>query len=194
MIIAVPAGPIERMQRLVQDLISLSRIEAEKYRLPNQPIDLAILVAEVHGEFLEAEHVPSSEITLDIAPDVAAVVGDRAQLSQVLHNLIGNAMKYGAAGAPVTVALRQGETGIVRLSVTDQGDGVAPQHLPRLTERFYRVDPGRSRAAGGTGLGLAIVKHVVERHRGRLDITSTVGQGTTVSVLLPAYAGTVTKE
>ena len=183
-----------RMQRLVQDLISLSRIEAEKYRLPNQPIDLALLVAEVRDELREAEHMPANEIALDIAPDVAAVVGDHAQLSQVLHNLIGNAMKYGAAGAPVTVALRQGETGIVRLSVTDQGDGIAPQHLPRLTERFYRVDPGRSRAAGGTGLGLAIVKHVIERHRGRLDITSTVGEGTTVSILLPAYGGAVTKE
>ena len=121
------------------------------------------------------------------------MVGDRVQLSQVLHNLIGNAMKYGAAGTPVTVALQQGNTGIIRLSVADQGDGIAPEHIPRLTERFYRVDAGRSRAAGGTGLGLAIVKHVVERHRGRLDIASTVGKGTTVSILLPAHAGAVTK-
>ncbi|MES2045225.1 MAG: ATP-binding protein [Pseudomonadota bacterium] len=183
-----------RMQRLVQDLISLSRIEAEKYRLPDQPVDLAALIEEVRGELQGAEQVRTNEIVTDIEPGVAPVVGDRVQLSQVLHNLIGNAMKYGAAGTPVTVALHQGNTGIVRLSVADQGDGIAPEHIPRLTERFYRVDAGRSRAAGGTGLGLAIVKHVVERHRGRLDIASTVGKGTTVSILLPAYAGTVTKE
>jgi two-component system phosphate regulon sensor histidine kinase PhoR len=183
-----------RMQRLVQDLISLSRIEAEKYRLPDQPVDLAALIEEVRGELQGAEQVRTNEIVTDIEPGVAAVVGDRVQLSQVLHNLIGNAMKYGATGTPVTVGLHQGSSGIVRLSVADQGDGIAPEHIPRLTERFYRVDAGRSRAAGGTGLGLAIVKHVVERHRGRLDIASTVGKGTTVSILLPAHADTVTKE
>jgi len=182
-----------RMQRLVQDLISLSRIEAEKYRLPDQPVDLAALIEEVRGELQGAEQVRTNEIVTEIEPGVAAVVGDRVQLSQVLHNLIGNAMKYGGAGTPVTVALQQGNTGIIRLSVADQGDGIAPEHIPRLTERFYRVDAGRSRAAGGTGLGLAIVKHVVERHRGRLDIASTVGKGTTVSILLPAHAGAVTK-
>ncbi len=141
----------------------------------------------------DVQHVTVREIRVDIEPGVAPVIGDRVQLSQVLHNLIGNAMKYGAAGTPVTVALHQGNTGIVRLSVADEGDGIAPEHLPRLTERFYRVDAGRSRAAGGTGLGLAIVKHVVERHRGRLDIASTVGKGTTVAILLPAHGGTVTK-
>ena len=182
-----------RMQRLVQDLISLSRIEAEKYRLPDQPVDLAALIEEVRGELQDVQHVTVREIRVDIEPGVAPVIGDRVQLSQVLHNLIGNAMKYGAAGTPVTVALHQGNTGIVRLSVADEGDGIAPEHLPRLTERFYRVDAGRSRAAGGTGLGLAIVKHVVERHRGRLDIASTVGKGTTVAILLPAHGGTVTK-
>jgi len=175
-----------RMQRLVQDLISLSRIEAEKYRLPDQPVDLAALIEEVRGELQDAQQVHTNEIVADIEPGVAPVVGDRVQLSQVLHNLIGNAMKYGAAGTPVTVALHQGNTGIIRLSVADQGDGIPPEHIPRLTERFYRVDAGRSRAAGGTGLGLAIVKHVVERHRGRLDIASLPGQGTTVSILLPA--------
>jgi len=182
-----------RMQRLVQDLISLSRIEAEKYRLPDQPVDLAALIEEVRGELQDAQEVRTNEIVTEIEPGVARVVGDRAQLSQLLHNLIGNAMKYGAAGTPVTVALHQGNSGIVRLSVADQGDGIAPEHIPRLTERFYRVDAGRSRAAGGTGLGLAIVKHVVERHRGRLDIASTVGKGTTVSILLPAHGSAVTK-
>ena len=182
-----------RMQRLVQDLISLSRIEAEKYRLPDQPVDLAALIEEVRGELQGAAEVRTNEIVTDITPGIAKVSGDRIQLSQVLHNLIGNAMKYGGAGTPVTVTLQHGATGMVRLSVADHGDGIAPEHLPRLTERFYRVDAGRSRAAGGTGLGLAIVKHVVERHRGRLDIASTLGKGTTVSILLPAHGSAVTK-
>ncbi len=182
-----------RMQRLVQDLISLSRIEAEKYRLPDSPVDLAGLVAEVRDELQDAQHVRTNEISLDLDTDLLPVVGDRAQLSQVLHNLIGNAMKYGAPGTPVRVSLRQDGNSMIRLSVTDEGDGIAPEHIPRLTERFYRVDAGRSRAAGGTGLGLAIVKHVVERHRGRLDIASIVGQGTTVSILLPVEGRTVTK-
>ena len=170
-----------RMQRLVEDLISLSRIEAEKYRLPATAVDLADLIAEVRAEIIQGP------VDLDIAADVPPVAGDRVQLSQMLHNLVGNGIKYGHAGKPVTVRLTQDAGGMVRLSVADQGDGIAAEHLPRLTERFYRVDPGRSRAGGGTGLGLAIVKHIVERHRGRLDIASVVGTGTTVSILLPAH-------
>jgi two-component system phosphate regulon sensor histidine kinase PhoR len=103
----------------------------------------------------------------------------------MLHNLVGNAMKYGRAGTPVTVRLAIDRSSMIRLSITDEGDGIAPEHIPRLTERFYRVDAGRSRTLGGTGLGLAIVKHIAERHRGRLDITSKVGTGTTVAVTLP---------
>jgi two-component system phosphate regulon sensor histidine kinase PhoR len=175
-----------RMQRLVEDLISLSRIEAEKYRLPDRAVDLAALIAEVRAE------LAGSDVVLDIAPAVPAVAGDRVQLSQMLHNLIGNGIKYGAPGTSVAVTLRQDRTGMVRLAVADQGDGIAPEHIPRLTERFYRVDAGRSRAAGGTGLGLAIVKHIVERHRGRLDIASVVGTGTTVSILLPVHAESTT--
>ena len=171
-----------RMQRLVEDLISLSRIEAEKYRLPAHAVDLADLIAEVRAEIIQGP------VDLDVGVDVPPVVGDRVQLSQMLHNLIGNGIKYGHVGKPVTVKLWHDAGGMVRLSVADQGDGIAPEHLPRLTERFYRVDPGRSRAIGGTGLGLAIVKHIVERHRGRLDIASVVGTGTTVSILLPAQA------
>src|SRR3546814_2096713 len=96
-------------------------------------------------------------------------------MSQLLHNLVGNAMKYGRAGTPVTVRLEPGDTGDVTLTVVDRGDGIPPEHLPRLTERFYRVDSGRSRALGGTGLGLAIVKHIAERHRGHLVLTSAIG-------------------
>ena len=119
------------------------------------------------------------------------VTGDRVQLSQLMHNLIGNAMKYGRPGSPVTVRLGLDRSRMVRLSIVDEGEGIAPEHIPRLTERFYRVDAGRSRTLGGTGLGLAIVKHIAERHRGRLDITSKVGIGTTVSVTLPTAAESI---
>jgi len=102
-------------------------------------------------------------------------------------------MKYGRAGTPVTISLRHDASGMVRLSVGDQGEGIAAVHIPRLTERFYRADAGRSRSVGGTGLGLAIVKHIVERHRGRLDIVSQVGVGTTVMVILPPSRAAVTK-
>ncbi|WP_066818606.1 ATP-binding protein [Sphingomonas mali] len=182
----VMADEARRMQRLVEDLISLSRIEAEKYRLPDASVDLADLVSEVHSEMMDSADGRAAEIVTDIAANVPPVGGDRVQLSQALHNLIGNAMKYGRAGTPVTVKLSRDASNMVRLSVGDEGDGIPPEHIPRLTERFYRVDSGRSRALGGTGLGLAIVKHIVERHRGRLDIASQVGRGTVVTILLPA--------
>lgn len=175
-----------RMQRLVEELISLSRIEAEKYRAPEDSVDLAELVEEVHAELLDTHDTRTADIAIEIDRDVPPVTGDRAQLSQALHNLVGNAMKYGRAGSPVTIKLWRYTNGMVRLAVGDEGEGIAPEHIPRLTERFYRVDPGRSRAVGGTGLGLAIVKHIVERHRGRLDIASHVGRGTVVTILLPA--------
>lgn len=174
------------MQRLVEDLISLSRIEAEKYRVPATEVDLQQLMDEVHAELADAYDNRGEDLVTDIQADVPHVVGDRAQLSQVLHNLIGNAMKYGKSGTPVVSRLWMDQTGMVRISVSDEGEGIAPEHLPRLTERFYRVDAGRSRSLGGTGLGLAIVKHIIERHRGRLDITSVVGKGTTASILLPS--------
>jgi two-component system phosphate regulon sensor histidine kinase PhoR len=123
--------------------------------------------------------------------DLPEVVGDRDQLVQVLHNLVSNALKYGRRGTPIRIAAERVERAprgglMVRVSVEDEGDGIAPEHLPRLTERFYRVDTSRSRAVGGTGLGLAIVKHIVERHRGELSIASRLGVGTVVSFTVPA--------
>jgi len=174
-----------RMQRLVDDLMSLSRIEAEKYRIPDAAVDLTKLIGEVHGVLRDNGGDRGKDIVVEIAEDVSFISGDRAQLSQLVHNLVGNAMKYGRHGTPVTVRLDRGTGSMMRLSVTDEGEGIAPEHLPRLTERFYRVDSSRSRALGGTGLGLAIVKHIVERHRGRLDIASKLGVGTTVTILLP---------
>ena len=178
-------GEARRMQRLIDDLISLSRIEAEKYRAPDSSIDLGSLAAEVVGVFRTSHGERGREVELDITPGLPEVAGDRPQLSQLLHNLIGNSVKYGKAGTPIRVSLGAGPGGMTRLVVADEGEGIGPDHLPRLTERFYRVDSGRSRAVGGTGLGLAIVKHIVERHRGRLDITSTPGKGTAIAVLLP---------
>lgn len=173
-----------RMERLVEDLMSLSRIEAEKFRLPAASVDLAALTREVHDVLVDNHGDRGRDIVLNLADDVPPVAGDRIQLSQVLHNLIGNAMKYGRAGTPVTVSLGMRNRDTIQLAVTDEGEGIAPEHLPRLTERFYRVDAGRSRSLGGTGLGLAIVKHIVERHRGRLDIASKAGEGTRVTVTL----------
>ena len=178
-------GEARRMQRLIDDLISLSRIEAEKYRLPDCPVDLSELVAETVGVFRASHGDRGREVEMEITPGLPPVQGDRAQLSQLLHNLIGNAVRYGRPGTPIRVTLAEGPSGMSRIAVADEGEGIGPDHLPRLTERFYRVDSGRSRAMGGTGLGLAIVKHIVERHRGRLDIASTLGKGTTVSILLP---------
>lgn len=173
-----------RMQRLIDDLMSLSRIEAEKYRAPDDSVDLPDLIDEVLAELATLAPDRAGDIIID-GDLVTPVRGDRIQLSQLLHNIIGNALKYGRPDTPVSVSLRSAGASMVRLSVTDESEGIAPEHLPRLTERFYRVDSSRSRAAGGTGLGLAIVKHIVERHRGRLDIASAVGAGTTVTILLP---------
>ena len=173
-----------RMQRLVEDLISLSRIEAEKFRPPSDRIDLGALVRQLCAELHASGNARAPDVVCEPG-DVPDIVGDRAQLLQMLHNLVGNAMKYGRAGTPVTVTLDRVGEGQARLTVADQGEGIAAEHLPRLTQRFYRVDAGRSRSVGGTGLGLAIVKHIVERHRGRLDLASVPGSGTTVTVTLP---------
>lgn len=181
--LSVMDNEARRMQRLIDDLISLSRIEADKHALPDTRVAIPVLVARVAAEI--NGRGTAAPLELAIEEPVPDVQGEDAQLSQVLHNLIGNAIKYGREGEPVKIAV-QHEGDDVRISVTDRGEGIAAQHLPRLTERFYRVDAGRSRGLGGTGLGLAIVKHIVERHRGRLDIASKVGVGTTVSVLLPA--------
>jgi two-component system phosphate regulon sensor histidine kinase PhoR len=181
----------KRMQRLVEDLMSLSRIEADKYSAPQQAVALPALIDEVR-DALRTGLVPDADrIVVALADDLPPVAGDPAQLSQLLYNVIGNAAKYGRAGGPIQVSLDCVAGGMVRLTVEDEGEGIPPEHLPRLTERFYRVDPGRSRALGGTGLGLSIVKHIVERHRGRLDISSIVGRGTTVAIRLPAAPGSL---
>lgn len=172
----------KRLQSLISDLMSLSRVEAEKHDLPRESVDLAPLVERAAHDAAGPAHGERLRITIEARPQVR---GDLAQLEQVVRNLVDNAFKYGAAGTPVAVTLDLAREREARITVADEGEGIAPEQLPHLTRRFYRTDPGRSRASGGTGLGLAIVKHIVERHRGRLDITSEVGHGTRVIVRLP---------
>jgi two-component system, OmpR family, phosphate regulon sensor histidine kinase PhoR len=172
----------KRLHSLISDLMSLSRVEAEKHDLPRDILDLSPLVERAAEDAAGSANAERLSIALAAEPRVR---GDLAQLEQVVRNLVDNAFKYGAPGAPVNVTLDLARENEARITVADQGEGIAPEQLPHLTRRFYRTDPGRSRASGGTGLGLAIVKHIVERHRGRLDITSKLGQGTTVIVRLP---------
>lgn len=178
-------GEAKRMQQLVDDLISLSRIEADRYAVPQNAVVLGPLIEEVVGVVRAGGGDAADGVLIELLDPESTVRADRIQIGQLLHNLIGNAVKYGRPGTPIRVRLKSAGDR-VRLSVSDEGDGIAPEHLPRLTERFYRVDAGRSRSVGGTGLGLAIVKHIVERHRATLDIASKLGEGTTVSVTFPA--------
>ncbi|WP_374531847.1 sensor histidine kinase [Novosphingobium sp.] len=173
-----------RMLSLVEDLMTLSHVEAEKHDRPSEQLDLAQLAARVVAEVSSLRG--KERVELAAAEQDCTVLGDPGQLEQLLRNLIDNALKYGGPDEPVHVAVaKTGKQG-VSLTVTDRGPGIAPEHLPHLTRRFYRTDPGRSRASGGTGLGLAIVKHIVERHRARLDISSTLGEGTSVRIDFPA--------
>ena len=184
--LGIMATETDRMQALVRDLMSLSRIEAEKYDPPQTPVDFAQIVMETVDQLRNSQKDRGADIAVDITADLPAVIGDAGQLRQLANNILNNAMKYGKDGTPVLVSLISSRSGaMLNFAVADEGDGIAPEHLPRLTERFYRVDSGRSRLVGGTGLGLSLVKHIVDRHRGHLEIRSTVGKGTTVSILLP---------
>ncbi|WP_371153977.1 ATP-binding protein [Jannaschia sp. 2305UL9-9] len=181
-----------RMNRLVTDLLALSRLEGLARRKPTDAVDLrAVIGAAVDALRPIADGVG---VTLHIdAPDSALVTGDHDQLVQIAVNLIENGIKYGAQPGTVTVCLTPIKREPVlrsaawRCEVRDNGPGIPPEHLPRLTERFYRVDTGRSREQGGTGLGLSIVKHIVNRHRGRLRIDSREGQGTVMTITLPRH-------
>lgn len=189
-IMALEAG---RMSRLIDDLLSLSRIELDKHVRPVAQLELPGVIADVRKTLAMRLEADERQLIVDEQGPLPAVIADRDQILQVLHNLVSNALKYGHTGTPITVRAaaepaRPGVPAQVRITVIDQGDGISPEHLPRLTERFYRVDSQRSRKMGGTGLGLAIVKHIIERHRGRLDISSQQGEGTTVSFSLPQAA------
>ena len=180
-----------RLQNLVQDLMSLSRIEAEKHDRPRELVDLGHLAVSIATD-LSANH-GDGRVMLEWPRQPAMIEGDRGQLDQLLRNLIDNALKYGDPIEPVKVTVETSPRQVT-LVVEDRGAGIPAEHLPHLTRRFYRTDPGRSRAAGGTGLGLAIVKHIVERHQGRLDIASTLGKGTTVTVRFKTMTSDATSD
>jgi two-component system phosphate regulon sensor histidine kinase PhoR len=193
--LAIMQQQAERMTRLVDDLLSLSRVELNEHVPPTGRVRLAPLLREI-TEMLELRaSARRMSLVLCLPPDLPEVVGDRDELVQLFQNLLDNAIKYGRAGGTITLAarlvLRQAPAGgadrlpFVAVAVKDEGEGIAREHLPRLTERFYRVDTARSRAMGGTGLGLAIVKHILNRHRGFLEIESTPGVGSVFTAFLP---------
>jgi two-component system, OmpR family, phosphate regulon sensor histidine kinase PhoR len=181
-----------RMARLIDDLLSLSRIELKAHLQPTTPVDLAAIVRQVSDGLQTLARDRGVEIAIAKPGSPLVVRGDRDELIRVFEKLVENALKYGAPGKRIDIALgrepgpRGDEEAVV--SVRDYGPGIAPEHIPRLTERFYRVDVAESRAQGGTGLGLALVKHIVARHRGRLGIDSTPGTGATFTIRLPLTA------
>jgi two-component system phosphate regulon sensor histidine kinase PhoR len=175
-----------RMNRLVRDLLQLSRVEAEERIRPRGEVELRPLLEGVISSLKGVAERTGDRV--ELTGDPVTVPGDNDQLVQVFTNLIENALKYGAEGQVVRVSLTPEETvrgPAVRVEVADEGEGIDPVHIPRLTERFYRVDSHRSREMGGTGLGLAIVKHIIGRHRGWLRIESEKGHGSRFQVVLP---------
>jgi two-component system, OmpR family, phosphate regulon sensor histidine kinase PhoR len=186
--LSIMQGQATRMARLIDDLLSLSRIELNAHLQPNTAVDLAPIVRQVVDGLQTLARDRGVEIKV-ATPDTLVVLGDRDELIRALENLVENALKYGAAGKRVDITVTHGQTRAgtpeARVAVRDYGPGIAPEHLPRLTERFYRVDVSDSRAQGGTGLGLALVKHVLNRHGGRLTIESTPGVGAAFIMHLP---------
>ena len=187
--LALSAGQTLATSRLIDDLLSLSRIEQKAHIHPDNPVDLVMIVRQVADGLSPLAHEREVEVVIAKQPSPLMVPGDRDEIIRVFENLIENALKYGAPGKRVDITLtREPSAGAAHdaiVSGRDYGPGIAPEHLPRLTERFYRVDIGESRAQGGTGLGLALVKHILNRHRGRLLIESTPGAGANFTVRLP---------
>lgn len=192
--LSIMADQAERMTRLIDDLLLLSRVEEKANLKPEGRVDVNDLIEDVTRSlmpFAEERH-----ITIYVEPSASPLIamGDRDELFQVFHNLVENAVKYGKEGGFVKVSLLKKASARdekfparAHVSIVDNGPGIAPEHLPRLTERFYRVSAEHSRRIGGTGLGLAIVKHVLNRHEAELSVRSVVGQGTTFNVSLPAH-------
>ena len=188
----IMAEQAARMNRLIDDLLSLSRIELTEHRPPTDEVSVAELIRWVAAAFEPRVTQRGIRLELTAPEDLPTVAGDEDQLGQVLQNLMDNALKYGREGGTVRVVAELARPDMrwpnrpgLTIAVGDDGAGIAREHIPRLTERFYRVDRGRSRAVGGTGLGLAIVKHIVNRHRGHLAIDSREGEGATFTVWLP---------
>ncbi|MEA3246622.1 MAG: ATP-binding protein [Gemmatimonadota bacterium] len=174
-----------RMQRLVDDLLDLSRIESGGWIPTPSLVELDAVAGDVFAELSGGAAARGVALRTDLAPDAALVRADPTAIRQVIRNLAENAMRHTAAGE-IVVSSRRGSDGTVEVAVRDTGSGIPAEHLPRIFERFYRVDPARSRQEGGTGLGLAIVKHLVEAHGGRVRAESTLGAGTTIRATFPA--------
>jgi two-component system, OmpR family, phosphate regulon sensor histidine kinase PhoR len=179
----------DRMARLIDDLLSLSRIELNAHLRPDKQVDVGAIVRQVADSLQTLARDRNVEVKTIGSSAPLLVPGDRDELIRVFENLVENALKYAASGKRVDIVLSVGEgpdgKREARIAVRDRGPGIAPEHLPRLTERFYRVDVSESRAQGGTGLGLALVKHILNRHGGRLTIESAPGRGATFTVHLP---------
>ena len=185
--LGIMAAQARRMSRLIDDLLSLSRIELNAHVRPETPVDLGVIVAHVCETLSPLAHERGVALNVHREQPPVVVLGDRDELIRLFENLVENALKYGASGNKVDVTVsREGaaEPGTAVVTVQDFGPGIAPEHLPRLTERFYRVDVAASRDQGGTGLGLAIVKHIVARHRGRLSIESEPDSGAVFTIRL----------
>lgn len=181
----------KRMARLLDDLFSLSRVEINEHVPPKEKVELALVLGNAAEPLGPRAAERNMDVRLDCPPGLPAVIGDSDQLVQVFRNLIENSIRYAHAGTPVTIAAREvaripdlGGPGVA-IAIVDESDGIPAEAIPRLTERFFRVDKARSQALGGTGLGLAIVKHIVSRHRGRLVIESEAGKGSRFTVYLP---------
>jgi len=181
-------GQAERMSRLIEDLLSLSRIEMDEHTRPRGEVDLQHVLGNVSDMLTMKATARNMRIELDISESLAPLPGDPDQLTQVFQNLIDNAVKYGREGTAVEISVAAPSDSEIAITIADHGDGIPSEHLPRLTERFYRVDAARSRQLGGTGLGLAIVKHIINRHRGHLSIDSKIGEGSRFTITLPAAA------
>jgi two-component system phosphate regulon sensor histidine kinase PhoR len=179
-----------RMARLIDDLLSLSRIELNAHLRPDKQVDLLSVLRQVVDALQTL--AKDRDVEISISGPSLVVPGDRDELIRVFENLIENALKYGASGKRVEITLSReanGNQAEAVAAVRDFGPGISAEHLPRLTERFYRVDVAGSRALGGTGLGLALVKHILNRHRGRMSVASRAGEGATFTVRLPLYSG-----
>ena len=178
-----------RMARLIDDLLSLSRVELSAHVRPDTLVDLVPIIRQVMDGLEPLARERQVTIDFELPQTQVVIAGDREELLRLFENLIENALKYGASGGKVMLSLTSAISGEgmpeVRVMVRDFGPGIAPEHLPRLTERFYRVDVGDSRAQGGTGLGLSLVKHIVNRHRGRLLIDSAPNQGAAFTACFP---------
>lgn len=172
-----------RMSRLIDDLLMLSRLESQENLLAEEEVDVPQFLSEAVDE---ARVLSGGRHRIELSADRLKVRASRDELRSAVGNLLSNAIRYTPAGGQISVRVSVADDDGARIAVADTGIGVAPEHIPRLTERFYRVDKSRSRETGGTGLGLAIVKHVVLRHQGRLDVQSLPGEGSTFTIVLPA--------